>query len=165
MTLAAWAVMGFAGIAAYPRLLSADADAFAGHSHSLTSLAIHLGASPGVARALALAAAAGAIVLAWRSRRHGNDLAAFTLCLYAGLLSSPIVWTHYLLVLLVPLAIARPRLDRAWIAFALLSSLSRQEPPGATALLALGFLTSIALAGASLERTRRPAPALSIGRS
>ena len=32
------------------------------------------------------------------------------------LVASPLVWSHYFVLLLVPLALARPRLDAVWFA-------------------------------------------------
>jgi len=65
----------------------------------------------------ALALLSGGCVLAVAAvlgRRPGGDRVSFALAVAASLLLTPIVWLHYLLLLLVPLAIARPRLDRAW---------------------------------------------------
>ena len=42
-------------------------------------------------------------------------MAALTLCLAAALAASPIVWMHYFLLLLVPLALIRPRLSPLWL--------------------------------------------------
>ena len=36
-------------------------------------------------------------------------------CLAAALVASPIVWSHYLVFLLVPIALARPRFDALWL--------------------------------------------------
>jgi hypothetical protein len=46
--------------------------------------------------------------------RRGGDAAPLALALAAALLLSPIVWTHYYILLLVPIAIARPRLSALW---------------------------------------------------
>ena len=43
-----------------------------------------------------------------------RDAAALSLVLAAALAASPIVWLHYYLLLLVPLALARPRLSALW---------------------------------------------------
>ena len=47
--------------------------------------------------------------------RRGEDLRSFTLALAASLALTPIVWLHYLVLLLVPLAIARPRFSAIWL--------------------------------------------------
>ncbi len=46
--------------------------------------------------------------------RAGDDERSFTSAVAATLALSPIVWLHYLVVLLVPMAIARPRLSALW---------------------------------------------------
>ena len=47
--------------------------------------------------------------------RRGDEVRAFTCAVAATLALSPIVWLHYLVVLLVPLAIARPRFSAIWL--------------------------------------------------
>ena len=52
--------------------------------------------------------AIGLLALAWRRRSLGLAIAA-ALCL------SPIVWRHFFVLLLVPLALSRPRFDAVWL--------------------------------------------------
>ena len=47
--------------------------------------------------------------------RRGDDARSFTCAVAATLALSPIVWLHYLVVLLVPIAIARPRFSALWL--------------------------------------------------
>jgi hypothetical protein len=47
--------------------------------------------------------------------RRGDDTRSFTCAIAATLALSPIVWLHYLVALLVPLAIARPRFTWLWL--------------------------------------------------
>ena len=42
--------------------------------------------------------------------------ASLTLALAAGLVATPILWLHYLVLLVVPIALARPRLSALWFA-------------------------------------------------
>src|SRR5262249_12788009 len=51
-----------------------------------------------------------AVVLA----RRGDDERSFICTIAATLALTPIVWLHYLTLLLVPMAIARPRLSALW---------------------------------------------------
>ena len=44
-----------------------------------------------------------------------GDLRVFAVLIGASVLASPMVWPHYVALLLVPLAIARPRMSGAWI--------------------------------------------------
>ena len=48
------------------------------------------------------------LALAWRRRSLGLAIAA-------ALVLSPIVWRHFFTLLLVPLALSRPRFDVAWL--------------------------------------------------
>jgi hypothetical protein len=49
------------------------------------------------------------------ARQRDGDRHSLTLGIAASLLLSPIVWLHYFVLLLVPLALARPRLSPAWV--------------------------------------------------
>jgi alpha-1,2-mannosyltransferase len=117
VSLTAWVALGFAGFTDYPSMLTTLTRVEGGRSYSLYALFLSAGASPTSARlALLLVAAAlvaGIIVLA---RRPGGDERSFCLALAAALLLSPIVWAHYLILLLIPIALARPRLSPLWLA-------------------------------------------------
>jgi Glycosyltransferase family 87 len=76
--------------------------------------------SPALATALSLtSSAAVTAILAWAVRRdvkgEGCDL-TFALAATAMLLVSPICWDHYLLLLLVPLAVVWMQLPESWFA-------------------------------------------------
>jgi hypothetical protein len=60
-----------------------------------------------VAHVLTLALGIVVLALAWRRRSPALAIAA-------AFVLSPIVWRHYFVVLLVPLALAYPRLHPAW---------------------------------------------------
>ena len=124
--LGSWSLIAFQGLTQYGRLLDADATAFAVRSHSVVAAALRLGTTEGVARLLALvvATAVAALVVRLGSER---DLAFFAAALAFGLLASPILWTHYLVVLYVPLALAHRR-PEAWL-LTIPYWLSPLEPP------------------------------------
>lgn len=115
VTVLAWLPIGFAGAVGYPRLLQSVTHVWAPHAYGPVGLGLTLGLSLTAAEAVAFAAGglllAAAVVVA---QRPGGDQRSFALAIAASLLLSPIVWLHYFVLLLVPLAIARPRLDRAW---------------------------------------------------
>lgn len=109
------------GLTTYSGMLDALARAEAPDGLSLTGLLMNaglgLGAATWVARALAAALLAGAW-LAVRRRRPtppaalsagardaGEDRLLFTATVAVALLASPIVWSHYLLLLAVPLLV------------------------------------------------------------
>jgi alpha-1,2-mannosyltransferase len=113
MCVIAWLPLGETTILAYPSLLHTLAGYEQTFSYSLTSLLVDIGV--GSATASGLACAAGAAVLCVAYARRSDDGLVFRLALAASFLLSPIVWGHYFLLLAVPLALRRPRLEPAWV--------------------------------------------------
>ena len=74
-----------------------------------------LGLGPGAARAVAVAIGVGLLALCWREGRRGLDERSLVLALAAALALSPIVWLHYFVLLLVPIAIARRTFGAIWL--------------------------------------------------
>jgi alpha-1,2-mannosyltransferase len=114
-----WAVIGFAGLTSYPRLLDALSRLEAWKSYSTVALGLVLGLSTGAARVLAIVAGGAVLLgalLVGRRYRHEQDAdrRAFVLAIAATFLFSPIVWTHYLALLVVPIAISRRTLTPLW---------------------------------------------------
>lgn len=101
-------------LASYPSLLRALAGYEETFSYSLTSLMVGLGGSAATATIFAIAVAAG--LLSWAAAVRKNDFLAFRLALGASFVMSPIVWGHYYVLLIVPLAVRRPRLSVLWLA-------------------------------------------------
>ena len=64
-----------------------------------------------VAWALWLAAGLAVLMAGVVVSLRGDERRGFALLIAASLLLTPIVWLHYFAMLLVPLAIARPRFD------------------------------------------------------
>ena len=114
LNVAAWTVVGFDQIPRYLDLLSAVSAHEEGRSYSVLALALELGAGRAAAYAsalaLALAASAACLVLA----RRGRDRHALLLSIAAALLATPIIWTHYFVLLIVPLALLRPCMSWLW---------------------------------------------------
>lgn len=120
LVLVPWAVIGFDGLTGYARLLRRLSGEEATSSYSVIALAVraHLPEAAGVAlsviAAVTLLAAAAWIARDRQRARRDRDVAVLTLVLAAALAASPIVWVHYFLLLLVPLALTRPRLSLLW---------------------------------------------------
>jgi hypothetical protein len=115
VSLAGWSVVGFAGLRAYPHVLGLLSKILEGKSYSLVALGLSLGAGATAARALAaLVGLACLALVAWHGRKTGADAWTFTAAIAAALALSPIVWLHYFVLLLVPLAIVSPRLGPLW---------------------------------------------------
>ncbi len=115
ITLVAWAGLGFAGIGSYPALLERLADLEAGDSYSLVGAMSSLGLGEVSARVVAVLLGVGLLAGCVVFARRGDDLRSFTFALAASLALTPVVWLHYLVLLLVPLAIARPRFSAIWL--------------------------------------------------
>jgi hypothetical protein len=90
--------------------------------------------------AVALLALAGIVALA---RRPDGDFASFTAAIAAGLVISPIVWVHYLVLLFVPIAIVRPRLSALWLLPLALWVLPGQESGGSVPRLLFVFAVTL----------------------
>ena len=116
LALGSWAAIGFAGLRDYPDLLEKLDGIAASESYSVFAIGQALGLSETAARAVAIVACAVLLLLALRAARgEDGDARSLTLALAAGLALSPIVWLHYLVLLYVPIALARPRLSGLWL--------------------------------------------------
>ena len=114
-SLIGWWIIGFAGFGAYPSLLRTLSRVEYATSYSIAALARALGIGNSAAYGIAAAAAIVLVgLLARRARRNTDSPFALTLAIAAGLALSPILWLHYLALLLVPLALSRPRLSGLW---------------------------------------------------
>ena len=115
VTLGAWAVIGFAGFAEYPDLLRRLSDIQSARSYSLVGIAEVVGLGEMAGRALMLLLGGGLLVGCVVLARRGDDARSFACAVAATLVLSPIVWLHYLVVMIVPLAILRPRFSALWL--------------------------------------------------
>jgi alpha-1,2-mannosyltransferase len=110
-----WAVIGFAGLRSYPSLLHSIAKTEQYRGYSTVALAHALGFSSAGERAVLLCVAIALVLLVVvTARSRDGDRRAFALAVLGSLLVSPIVWMHYLVLLLVPIALASPTLTPLW---------------------------------------------------
>jgi glycosyl transferase family 87 len=155
-----WALFGFAGLTSYPRLLDELSRLEAGKSYSAVSLGLVFGMSTGQARAVAIVAGAlmlTAVLLVGLRRSADSDRQAFVLAIAAAFLFSPIVWTHYLALLVVPIAITRRTLTPLWFVPLAMWATTGQSDGQAWRVL-VGVAVWSVVFGAAL-RTPRPLPA------
>jgi alpha-1,2-mannosyltransferase len=110
--LVSWAVIGFDGLGSYPdQLREVEFE----ESYSFVGMAAELGLDPLVGR-IAMAIAGGALLVAvGYLGQRGEEARAFICALVAALVLTPVVWLHYLVLLAVPLGIARPRFAPIWL--------------------------------------------------
>jgi alpha-1,2-mannosyltransferase len=119
LALVSWAAVGFSGLGDYPELLRRLSDIEAENSYSTYAIFVALGVPDGVARALTGLLAIVLLGLAWRVARLdrvSGDRRSLMLVLAAGLVATPILWLHYLVLLVVPIALARRTLSAVWFA-------------------------------------------------
>jgi hypothetical protein len=156
--------IGFDELRRYPSVLHVLDDVFGPISFSTHTLFVALGAPSSVAALgvalLGLGLAALIFVLA---RTDDGDRLALSFAVIAALLLSPIAWVHYYVLLLVPIALARPRLAPLWFAPLLFWSTHALESDGDIWRLAVAGLVVVtvgvgALRSAELRPRRKAAP-------
>jgi Glycosyltransferase family 87 len=157
----AWGVLGFDELPRYVRILQAFDRAGERRAYSTIGLALHLGASRPVATTVGFALAFVAAVACFAVGRRGHDRMSFTLCVAVALLATPIIWLHYFALLLVPLALARPRFSAAWLLPLVLFLGPPTSPSTRQVALALFVSTTLVLVALrtrpSVVRAWRPA--------
>ena len=115
VTFVAWAAIGFDGLGGYLDLLRRLSDIQSENSYSIVGMASTLGLSEAVGQGLTVVVGGGLLVACVVLARQGDERRSFTCAVAATLALSPIVWLHYLVLLLVPLAISRPRFSVIWL--------------------------------------------------
>jgi alpha-1,2-mannosyltransferase len=115
-TGAAWAAIGFAGLADYPHVLSMLSGLEQRRGFSAVALYLALGAPVRVAQALALVQAGTMCGAAAVLARRADERGAFCLSLAAAMALLPIVWLDFFLLLLTPLLLYRHRPHPLWVA-------------------------------------------------
>jgi alpha-1,2-mannosyltransferase len=149
-----WALLGFHGVLEYPRLLGALAVAFQDRGHSLVAAALHVGVPLEVARVLPWLVGGTLLVLVRRlARSEEGERRSFAAAIGAGVLFSPVVWMHYFLLLLLALAIARPRLGLAWLLVPALW-ISATEPAADAWRLLAGLGCALLILATGMTRPR-----------
>lgn len=160
---ASWAVIGFHGLAEYPRLLHAAsrvADREAG-SLSPATLVLRLGGTHGVGNAVAVCFGVSVMALIVLTAAD-HDQGWFSAAVTGGLVGSPILWDHYLVLLFIPLAVSRPRSLAPWLLTSLLWSGYAFASPAARAAGTLSLAVAIpVLACAVPEPSLENGPAFS----
>jgi MFS family permease len=157
-----WVLVGFGGLTTYPRLLDELSRLESWKSYSAVALGLFLGLSTDEARALAIVAGSAVIaamfVVGYLRRDDAeSDRHTFVLAIAAAFLFSPIVWTHYLALLVVPIAISRRTLTPLWfVPFAMWATTGQSN--GHAWQVVIGSAVWSVVLGATL-RTPRPVSA------
>jgi hypothetical protein len=161
-TVAAWAVLGFSGLTAFPQLLTDTAKIDFGHDFSLGTAFHLLGLPPAASQAAAVAVGLGVLAGVIVLGRRGDERRAFILALAASLALSPVVWLHYFLVLTLAIAISTPGPDLIWLApllvwGAMFTAVKGAVPPAVLSQVAAALVVALALRrpGIPVGRARR----------
>lgn len=162
-TLGLWAAIDPGGMRRYPQTVHVLNEVQRWKSYSVQSLLISLHesalTSALVAGSVALAAVAALVLL----RRRGDEV-TFGVAVIAALFATPILWNHYLLLLIAPIALARPRLAPLWAVPALLWATPHPESVGVVWRI-VAVLAVLGLVAAQSVRRRAPASSPDFGRS
>jgi len=110
-----WAALGFEDMSGFPRLMRRLVELEAAHSYSILGMLDSVGVGPLWAKAVAGVAGALLLVACGVLAKRGNEDGSLTCALVAALALTPILWQHFLVLLLVPLALARPRFSAVWL--------------------------------------------------
>jgi alpha-1,2-mannosyltransferase len=109
-----WAAIGFAGLREYPKLLGRLTELVGPHGYSVYAFERSLGVGNLAAqRSLYVLAFLLLAVVALLVR---DDRRVFIAVLMIALFATPILWLHYLVLLVVPIALATRRLSPLWLA-------------------------------------------------
>jgi glycosyl transferase family 87 len=148
--------LGMHVLRSYPSVLRTLDEVFGPISFSTTAFLRAAGLSS-TAASVAVVALGALLVfgILWLGRRRDGDRIALTAAVAAALLLSPIVWIHYFVLLLVPVALARPRLTGLWFLPTVLWSAHALESDGQLWRLAIVFGTTAAVAWVCLTGERR----------
>jgi alpha-1,2-mannosyltransferase len=146
--LVPWIPLRGAGLASYPHMLNLLSSLEAKRGFSPAALLAGLGSSWGAAQAVGYAI--GAAVLVWAAwtglRGTTGERESLALVLAASLLLTPILWPNYLVVLLVPLALLKPRFGLWWLLPAALLGEAVLDPSAWEIALFLGITAALVAA-------------------
>jgi alpha-1,2-mannosyltransferase len=145
INVAAWWIVGFGEIREYLHVAALDTTGAWRSGYGVAAFVAHFGLSRGVGDTVTLLLSVALIVaiscVGWVKR---DDLQAMTLTVALTLAAAPLVWNHYFTLLLIPLALNRPRFNWLW-AFPLLMWLSPPQDQGNVALWQAGTIAGIAV--------------------
>jgi len=114
-SLASWALVGFGEIHDWLRLLSVQGDLLYRKGYGVIALVVDAGLGRGAGSVLAVAVTCALAVGCVIAGRRGLALVCFTLAVVMMITVSPQVDEHYFMLLIVPLALVRPRFGPVWL--------------------------------------------------
>lgn len=116
INLTAWWLIGFGQIGAFLRASRISTDLQWQRGYGIPALLAHFGADRTLGLAVMVIAALVLVVaVAYTGLALRDEVLALTLMVALACVASPLIWGHYLVLILVPLALLRPRLDWVWV--------------------------------------------------
>lgn len=112
--LAAFALLGMSEISRYLHLSSQLTGVQLHRGYGVIAIALRAGVSPSAAWACLVFLTTVLVLACWLAGRRDDQARSFHLAVLIMLVASPVVWNHYLALLLVPVAISRPRAAPLW---------------------------------------------------
>lgn len=112
----AWGVVGLGVLTELPTHLREMVQIDGARAYTPAALLRGIGLASPAAYTMAVAAGLAVLVGAAGAARRGRPAHSLTLVIAAALTITPIAWTHYFTLLLVPVALARPRFSPLWLA-------------------------------------------------
>jgi hypothetical protein len=152
LCLAGWAVIGFDGFTSYPSLLQTFTRVTYAISYSPAALVHAVGT--GRAVAIAVTVVAAVVLLAGSAVAVRSEAVLFVAALAASFLATPVVWLHYLAILVVPIALAAPYLNALWFVPLALWATAQQHAEGSVWRLATVLAVLAAVLAVSSVRVR-----------
>lgn len=115
LNLIAWWLVGFGQLTRYLQLDSTTTSVLHRYGYGLIALATRAGLDSRDGTALMVGVIVALMAICMWLGRERREAAALVIAIDLGLAASPLVWIHYLTLLIVPLAILRPRLSWEWL--------------------------------------------------
>jgi hypothetical protein len=143
LVIGCWAIIGFAGLTgsnSYASRLTGTENIDEYRGYSIIAFAHQAGLGGQGARAVGVVVALTALAaIVFLGRRRAGDRDAFIAAIAASLLASPVVWGHYFLLALIPLALARQHVGLAWLLPLAFWVIPHQENLGSIVPVVLGL--------------------------
>jgi alpha-1,2-mannosyltransferase len=147
LILVPWALLGFRDLVWYPKALGLllKHERAMGYETRDVLGAVDLGTAAIVVQIAAV------LAVFWLAARQDGDRRSFSAAIVCALVLSPLVWIHYYALLVVPIALVRPRLSWLWV-IPILSFWPPGNNPGQPLLTfaIVAILTGVGVASYSL---------------
>jgi Glycosyltransferase family 87 len=156
LNVIAWAAVGFDQLGRYESTVKAVTSVMYARGYDLIGVAMRLGLGHGMAYAFTIIGCAAIAIACVYVGRRGDGRAALALAISLSLMATPVLWAHYFALMIVVVALARPRLSGLWFVPLLLWVCPVVNPTPWQAIWALAVVAL--LVGIALLRPRSSSP-------